>query len=124
MGVSDKMENYYWSSYRFYLKPSDLVDRRLILDSLHFGGGYVSYMEEETEPMHMLEEVPLRYGRSDDEAAALIQVRLQEEGYTSLKQLEQEERDGFLKKLKYVDEVSIQQLSRVTGVNRGYIQRL
>jgi len=124
VGVSDKMENYYWSSYRFYLKPSDLVDRRLILDSLHFGGGYVSYMEEETEPMHMLEEVPLRYGRSDDEAAALIQVRLQEEGYISLKQLEQEERDEFLKKLKYVDEVSIQQLSRVTGVNRGYIQRL
>ena len=81
-------------------------------------------MEEETEPMHMLEEVPLRYGRSDDEAAALIQVRLQEEGYTSLKQLEQEERDEFLKKLKYVDEVSIQQLSRVTGVNRGHIQRL
>ena len=124
VGVCDKMENYYWSSYRFYLKPSDLVDRRLILDSLHFGGGYVSYMEEETEPMHMLEEVPLRYGRSDDEAAALIQVRLQEEGYTSLKQLEQEERDEFLKKLKYVDEVSIQQLSRVTGVNRGHIQRL
>ncbi len=124
IGRTDKMENYYWSSYRFYLKPGNVVDRRLILDSLHFGGGYVSYMEEKTEPMHMLEEVPLKYGRSDDEAAALIQVRLQEEGYSSLGQLSQDEKNIFLRHLKYVDEVSIQQLSRVTGVNRGYIQRL
>ncbi len=123
-GLTDRMENYYWSSYRFYLKPGNLVDRRLILDSLHFGGGYVSYMEKEAEPVHMLEEVPLKYGRTDDEAAALIQVRLQEAGYVSLEQLDMDERKNFLSRLKYVDEVSIQQLSRVTGVNRGYIQRL
>ncbi len=124
IGMADKMENYYWSSYRFYLKPGNLVDRRLILDSLHFGGGYVSYMEEETEPVRMLEEVPLKYGRTDDEAAALFQIRMQENGYASLEQMEKDEKKKFLRRLKYVDEVSIQQLSRVTGVNRGYIQRL
>ena len=124
IGLSDRMDHYIWSSYRFYLTPGSMVDRRLVLDSLHFSGGYTSYMDQEEGEVHMLEEVPLKYGRSDDEAAALIQIRLQETGYTALKEMESEEKKNFLKELKYVDEISIQQLSRVTGINRGYIQRL
>lgn len=123
-GVADRMDDYFWSSYRLYLKPGHLIDRRLVLDSLHFSGGYSAYMEEEAEPVQMLEEVPLKYGRTDGEAEALIQVRLMEEGYSSLSQLNTEEKDIFLRRLRNIDEVSIQQLSRVTGVNRGYIQRL
>ncbi len=124
LGLVENMEDYYWSSYRLYLKPGSFIDRRLVLDSLHFGGGYSAYMQEQAEKVNMLEEIPIKYGRSDDEAAALIQIRLMEEGFTSLKQLDPDEKKFFLRRLKYVDEVSIQQLSRVTGVNRGYIQRL
>ena len=123
-GLVRSMEAYKWSSYRLYLKPGDLVDRRLVLDSLHFGGGYVAYMNEEEAKVSVLEEVPLKYGRSDDEAAALVQTRLQEAGFASLNALDGEEKNMFLRSLKFVDEISIQQLSRITGVNRGYIQRL
>ena len=123
-GLSLTMEGYVWSSYRFYLRPGDMIDRRLVLDSLHFGGGYEAYMREEEKGAWMLEEVPLKYGRSDAEAAALVQTRLQEAGCNSMNTLSQEEKDVFLRNLKVVDEISIQQLSRVTGVNRGYIQRL
>ncbi len=124
IGLSERMDQYIWSSYRFYLMPGSLIDRRLVLDSLHFSGGYTSYMNQEESVGSMLEEVPLKYGRSDDEAAALVQIRLQENGYTALYEMEPEEKKNFLRKLKCVDEISIQQLSRVTGVNRGYIQRL
>ena len=123
-GLAEKMEDYFWSSYRMYLHPGGFVDRRLVLDSLHFGGGYTSYMAEEEADVHCLEEVPVKYGRTDEEADALIQVRLREEGVSSLGQLNHEEKKIFFRRLRYEDEVSIQQLSRVTGVNRGYIQRL
>lgn len=123
-GLTDRMEKYAWSSYRLYLIPGNLVDRRLVLDSLHFSGGYTTYMNQAEGEVHMLEEVPLKYGRSDDEAATLVQIRLQEIGCVSLNELEGEEKDNFLRNLKLVDEISIQQLSRVTGINRGYIHRL
>jgi hypothetical protein len=83
-----------------------------------------TYMNQAEGEVHMLEEVPLKYGRSDAEAATLVQIRLQEIGCVSLNELEGEEKDNFLRNLKLVDEISIQQLSRVTGINRGYIHRL
>ena len=122
-GLVLKMEDYEWSSYRLYLSPGSFIDRRLILDSLHFGGGYQAYMEEEKE-VAVLEEVPLKYGRTDEEVEALIQIRLMENGFSEWKQTSADEKREILKQLRYKDEVSIQQLSRVAGVNRGYIQRL
>ncbi|MBQ7015998.1 MAG: transposase [Firmicutes bacterium] len=123
-GLVLKMEDYYWSSYRLYLNPGSFIDRRLVLDSLHFGGGYKAYMEKEEKNAAVLEEVPLKYGRTDEEVEGLIQKRLMENGFSEWKQISLDEKREILKKLRVEDEVSIQQLSRVTGVNRGYIQRL
>ena len=80
-------------------------------------------MEEEKD-VAVLEEVPLKYGRTDEEVEALIQIRLMENGFSEWKQTSADEKREILKQLRYKDEVSIQQLSRVAGVNRGYIQRL
>lgn len=123
-GLVLNMEDYYWSSYRLYLNPGSFIDRRLVLDSLHFGGGYRAYMEGEETNVAVLEEVPLKYGRTDEEVEALIQIRLIENGFSEWKQTSSDEKREILKKLRFEDEVSIQQLSRVAGVNRGYIQRL
>ena len=123
-GLVLKMEDYYWSSYRLYLNPGSFIDRRLVLDSLHFGGGYKAYMEKEEKNAAVLEEVPLKYGRTDEEVEGLIQKHLLENGFSEWKQISLDEKREILKKLRVEDEVSIQQLSRVTGVNRGYIQRL
>lgn len=123
-GLVKNMEEYPWSSYRLYLKPGTFIDRRLVMDSLHFGGGYTSYMKAEEAAVRFLEEVPVKYGRSDEEAEQLVQKRLAEAGFASLRVMDEEDKKFFLRRLRYEDEVSIQQLSRVTGISRGLIQRL
>lgn len=121
--LAERMEDYPWSSYRLYLRPGSFIDSRVVLDSLHFSGGYASYMQEEAEGS-FLEEVPVKYGRDDAEARELLEARLQAEGCHSLLYLDDEEKKEILRKLRYEDGISIQQLARVSGVNRGIIQRL
>lgn len=122
-GLAEKMEEYPWSSYRLYLKGGSFIDSRLILDSLHFGGGYLDFMQEEAQG-YFLEEVPLKYGRSDEEAMEILQEGLQRRRVSCLEELTEEEQKNFLRMLRYGEGVSIQQLARVSGVNRGIIQRL
>ena len=123
-GLALRMEDYAWSSYRLYLNPGSFIDRRLVLDSLHFGGGYTAYMEEEPDLVSILEEVPMKYGRTDEEVEGMIQMKLMEIGASQLQYLDPQEKRELLKQLKGEGNVSIQQLSRVTGMSRGYIQRL
>lgn len=124
-GLAEHMEEYRWSSYRLYLRPGSYLDTRLILDSLHFSGGYENYMQEkQDEQPDVLEEIPLRFGRSDDEAAAIVETRLGGLPAYHLALVDETTRFEILKTLRFKDQISIQQLSRVTGVSRAYIQRL
>lgn len=122
--LAKAMEEYAWSSYRLYQKAGSFIDSRLLLDSLHFSGGYTRYMQEEVRGGRFLEEVPLKYGRSDEEARQLLQKELQKRGADSLKILEDEEKNEVLRRLRKGEEISIQQLCRITGISRGKIQRL
>ena len=124
-GLVSHMEDYPWSSYRLYITGDSLIDSRLLLDSLHFGGGYAAYMQEETrEEKHFLEEVPLRYGRSDEEAREALQRELERRGVKEVRELESDEVKNMLRTLHFQEEISIQQLARITGIGRGLIQRL
>ena len=126
LGLVSRMEEYFWSSYRLYLKPGRMIDRRLVMDSLHFSGGYTEYMQAETSG-HFLEEVPMKYGRTEEEARAIVQRCMEEAQIGSLEEfatMDEEAQKEFLRVLRFREEISIQQISRITGVNRGIIQRL
>lgn len=125
-GLAQRMEDYPWSSYRIYVGRGGGIDRRRILDSLHFSGGCASYMEDmERGAMgHFLEEVPVRYGRSDEEAKQMVQEELRRRKVQELSDLDSDEQRNLLRWLRDGESISISQLARVTGVNRGYIQRL
>lgn len=119
----EHMEDYVWSSYRLYLSRGSFIDRRRVLDSLHFSGGYRSYMEKESGN-DFLEEIPEGYGRKDEEIREILKQRLAESGWESLEEMDEDELKNFLRRMHYVEEISIAQLARITEIPRGFIQRL
>ena len=124
LGLVKEAAAYLWSSDRLYRERGSFIDSRRLLDSLHFSGGYLAYMEAETNKDSFLEEVPLKYGRSDDESKQLIGQELAIMQVADLAELEEEELRNFLRRMRKEEEISIQQLARVTGIHRGKIQRL
>lgn len=124
LGVVKEAAEYPWSSDRLYRERGSYIDSRQLLDSLHFSGGYLAYMETEANQECFLEEVPLKYGRSDEEARRLVAMKLESMQISNLAELEEEELKNFLRQLRQEEDISIQQLARVTGIHRGKIQRL
>ena len=65
--------------------------------------------------------------RTEEEARAIVQRCMEEAQIGSLEEfatMDEEAQKEFLRVLRFREEISIQQISRITGVNRGIIQRL
>ncbi|MCF0135641.1 MAG: transposase [Lachnospiraceae bacterium] len=125
-GLCKAPEEFSWSSHGLYfLRTGRIVDTTRVLDALHFSGGYREYMKQPPpDTAHMLREVPARYGRPDEEAEQILNRYLREMCKESFLHLTDEEQRALLTMLRHKEKISIYQLTRITGVSRGIIQRL
>lgn len=126
-GLSKTMEEYPWSSYRlFLLRHSGIIDGTLILDSLHFMGGFTEYMKKDLQEQGyaILEETPDKYGRKDAEAEVIFEKYLNGRSMSEFRKWDAEIKKEYVRMVRSKEDISIKQLCRITGLGRGVIQRL
>ena len=113
-------KKYQWSSYQYYGKGSTFVDMRAIESLMGTKKEFVAFLEEANNDTFLEYETGERH--DDKWALGVIHSRLNGQSGTSLQSKDRKERDRILHELK-VAGLSIRQLERLTGINRGVIQR-
>ena len=112
-------EEYPWSSYREYGKPTGLTDtgllRKMIGDKAAFSGFVIQ--EDDTVCMDCDSK---RIG--DGRAVAAMRAALGVTNGTQLQHLDRNSRDEALAVLKETG-LTVRQIERLTGINRGIIQK-
>lgn len=127
-GMVKKVSGYRWSSYTEYLseKPQ-LIDTDFVLELFHadrFAAvkAFEEFMGEYSEGQYLEYREHHRKRISDEELRQLIKKVINADDIRLIQQMHRSERNRVLQHLKETD-VSIRQLSRVTGLGRNIIER-
>ena len=113
--------NYLWSSYLAYLNKSEKIETKMLLDLL---GGIEKFTEySEYEEKNKCLEIIEKASITDKKAKELLVRKYGIKNFVSIGKLETSERNLVLQELKK-EGLSIRQLERLTGLNRGVIQRV
>ena len=112
-----------WTSYQDYLKLGGLTDSRYILEIFNTDvkkaqAEFKRFVKEPNEDrcLEMSEETR----RTDEEAKRIIKEIIKTSNYEELKTWEKRKRDEKLKALKEAG-LTVRQIERLTGVNRGAV---
>lgn len=126
-GVSRTLSAYPWSSCRMYLGLEAVQEPcsvRRVREALHFAGGPRRFFETTQPKIPMLREKTRAYGVSDEEAISLFEKYLDGKPIGTLARMPEEEKRELIRRVRREEGISINQLSRITGVSRGIIQHL
>ncbi len=111
---------YEWSSYRFYGRTDSFVDTSMFIDMIGNMAEYSKYIAAKNEDVCM--EINLRPKMSDSKARTVIQKLLNAESGTILQSYDSSKRNAALRSLKE-NGLTVRQIERLTGINRGIIQK-
>lgn len=116
-------DKYRWSSMRAYLGGTSLVRTDLVLGVLGGREQFIRFsgMPDEEDMEHL--EVSDRRKVPESAAKEIIREKLHFESGTQLQGLDREHRDQALRILKQ-EGLSVRQIERLTGINRGTIQSI
>ena len=117
-GIS-KAKNYRWSSYNEYGLPDMLTDSSILVSLIGENAKFESFMacEDATEYMDYIAP------KHDDEwAKKIIQKTVNAQSGTVIEQMPRPQRDEILALLKS-EGLSVRQIERLTGINRGVVQK-
>lgn len=114
-----KAKEYCWSSYNEYGMSNMLTDSSILVSLIGRNEQFEAFMAGEDETEYMDYIVP----KHDDEwAKKIIQKTVNAQSGTVIGQMSRQQRDEVLVELKGKG-LSIRQIERLTGMNRGVIQR-
>ncbi len=124
-GLVEKIERYPWSSYNAYVKRDSLVDQDFVLKIFDDNREkalkeFIKFNNQKTDQECMDIEEKTRI--TDQEALNIIKRVCKIDRMNELQKLDKKSRDNYLRKLKR-EGLSGRQLERLTGINRGSIQR-
>ncbi len=122
-GIVTAMDAYPWSSYWMYESEESAIDKDEVTERLRFWGSFRDYMAIR-EPGQYLREKTAHFGYSDAEVEKLLRERLHGRPNRELEAMPIEMRNYVLAVLRFVDQISILQLARVSGIGRGIVQRI
>ena len=111
-------EEYPWSSWHEYTGSQDLVTTEIVFSITDGIGGFleISRSNEALEGLDIAEKA----GLTDAQALAVIKEELHLMSGTQLQDMDKAERDSAIRILKN-HHLSIRQIARLTGINRGII---
>jgi len=111
-------EEYPWSSWHEYTGQPDLVTTEIVLSITGGKDGFLelSRSNEDLEGLDISEKT----GVSDSEALDIIKNELHLESGTQLQSMGKDKRNAAIRLLKEHN-LSIRQIARLTGINRGVI---
>lgn len=123
-GLADNCMQYKWSSYHEYLEKPRLIDIDYVLDSMHGDREkaikqYNQYHLEANDARCL--ELEGRHRITDEEARKIISTTCKVKNAIDVQRLEMHLRNRCLKELKDAHGLSIRQIERLTGINRGVV---
>ena len=126
-GLVIKVENYRWTNYSDYIDQSNMTDRDFVIDIFSEDkkkglGKFFEYINAENDDkcLEISDRRPIR----DDDAVKIIKGHCKVEQGMDLQKLDIDQRDTYLRDLKKEYGLSIRQIERLTGINRGIVQRV
>ena len=112
-------EDYQWSSYGKYDDHNSFVDTELLRELIGNGEQYRAFIAGDHDDVCMDLERP---ARDDEQALRIIRSCVSTKSGTSLQACNRKDRDDALRRLKDAG-LTVRQIERLTGINRGIIQR-
>jgi len=121
-GLCKKVEEYAESSYNEYIQPKDnqLTDIEFVLSIIN-KQEFIQYNNETNDDKCL--EIQELHRINDNDAKQLILKISKCTNTTEFQGLELSRRDKYLAKLKE-ERLSIRQIERLTGINRGIVARI
>jgi len=123
-GLVNRIEHYKWSSFNAYVNRTQIVDREPLLgmfnenqkEAIH---SFILYNNEviDSQCLDVEERIPI----TDGEAREIIKEVCKICQAGELQNMESSTRNKYLKELKEQHNLSIRQIERITGINRGVI---
>lgn len=113
-----RREDYRWSSWHAYTGKADFTSTGLVLSLVGNAEGFHSFSES-AEEIECL-DIPERRRIPDEDALQLIRTELHLHSGTELQNMSRETRDSALRLLKEKG-LSVRQIERLTGINRGVV---
>jgi putative transposase len=120
VGMSKWVDKYQWSSYKEYVKSNYLVDAEFVLGMMS-RDEFINFHKQQDDG-NILDIREDRFRITDAEAKRIIKEVSGAESTTEFLSLSVLDRNVFIKKLKERG-LSIRQISRVTGVSKGIVER-
>ena len=115
-----KMERYPFSSYGEYVGNSTITDKDFAVALLGGVNNLIDFLHQE-EKSNCLDDVE-RKTLTDTKAREILSKKYHIKNFVIVQQLETKKRNELLRSLKE-EGMSIRQIERMTGLNRGVIQR-
>lgn len=115
-----RADEYRWSSYYEYGKENCLTNTKMLCEMIGSNEDFHRFMDQEDDRVPM--EADYRR-KDDDRALETLQKALNISSGTQLQRYDRQSRDAALILLKKKG-LSIRQIERLTGINRGVIQKL
>ena len=113
------VSDYEWSSYHEYGKPDSFVKTGIFLELIGNTQEYIDYVTAQNDD-ECMEYEPIV--KNDDWAMAVIRKTLGVESGMALQKWDRNKRNAALKLLREKG-LKIRQIERLTGINRGEIQK-
>lgn len=120
-GLSQSVDTYQWSSYHEYLKSNNIVDVEFVLEIMG-RDEFVDFHKQQDEE-HILDIKGSNFRKTDEEAKEIVHAVSGVDSITEFLQLKTKDRNLYLKELKEKG-LSIRQISRVTGVSKGIVEKI
>lgn len=113
-------DKYRWSSWRYYTGTKGMVDTEIMLKLTGGHDGFLQFsiQADETEHLDIRETRRLK----DGAAQRIIKEKLNLDSGTQIQDMSRDKRDEALRCLKEAG-LSVRQIERLTGINRGIIVR-
>lgn len=113
-------DEYRWSSWREYMGAPDLVATELVLELVGGVERFVPFSEGDVREPFL--DATEKRRLTDSQAIDLIRAELHLKSGTQVQSMSKAERDEALRVMKERG-ISVRQIERLTGINRGAIQR-
>ena len=130
-GLASDIENYSWSSYGAYtngeMDKGKLVDVDFALkifseDQKKAKIVFADFHKEVKDDTCL--DIDESFRITDQEAKEIIQSLCKVKSGTELQKMNKEQRNAYIRQLKVEHKLSIRQIERLTGINRGIICKL
>ena len=120
-GMCDDLHEYRWSSFNEYIDEQYIIDTDYVFGFINKNDFLLLHQKESNEK-HLDTDV-IKFRLTDTEASNIIFQISKCNNVSEFQKLCQSNQRVFIKKIRGVG-VSIRQLSRLTGVSKGVIERL